>query len=441
MVQANIDENKALYSQTLSKLNKNDIITFSKHLLGYEIEEANKKKKHEIITEVLDIAYRENKLEIIDKLHEVLSKLDGISIERAKKYLTRVWRVKPETLENVKNKGSLALLLFELNLIDDLEGLIFAATIDKSRLKYQYSLNISERGMLASKEKVEKALEEFTRFWNNQFIDALFAELTSFQENPLTVMISISKESGRKVIKQFKARVECRRPRDVEDFKRESLEIYPLTFRHIYIEEIPNGGYNVIFNFDPEKEPELVETLFSHLLRKQVKFDEFVRYIPEVVHEMETKTNQIVLQAEGDIDKMKTEFAKLKEKALRKVNQLDVPESKKKVIVEIIKEFKILPPGILDDPNLAITQIIQKGDPDIYTKHPAGRKLYEAGFELAEESKSAKKIPCFTIGGRKYIEVVNGILKSNKKLSETEWEAIKLIFSEGDGGEKTELQR
>jgi len=436
MVQVNIDESKMLYSQTLSKLNKSDIITFSKHLLGYEIEEANKKKKREIITEVLDIAYRK-KLKIIDELQEVLSKLDGISIERAKKYLTRVWRVKPEKLENVKNKGSLALLLFELNLIDDLEGLVFVTMIDKSRLKYQYSLNISERGVLTSKEKIKKALEEFTRFWNNQFIDALFAELTSFQENPLTVMISISKESGRKVIKQFKARVECRRPTDVEDFKRESLEIYPLTFRHVYIEEIPSGGYNVIFNFDPEKEPELVETLFSHLLRKQVKFDEFVKYIPEVVHEMETKTNQIVLQAEGDIDKMKTEFAKLKERALRKVNQLDVPESKKKVIVEIIKEFKILPPGILDDPSLAITQIIQKGDPEIYTKHPAGRKLYEAGFELAEKSKSAKKIPCFTIGGRKYIEVVNGILKSNKKLSEVEWEAIKLIFGEGDG-EKTE---
>ncbi len=439
MAQANLDEGKVLYFQTLSKLNKNDVITFSKHLLGYEVEEVSKKKKHEIITEILDIAYRENKLEIIDELKGVLSKLDGTSVERAKKYLTRVWRVKPEKLENVKNKGSLALLLFELNLIDDLEGLVFAATIDKSRLKYQYSLNLSERGVLASKEKVKKALGEFIRFWNNQFTDALFAELTSFQESPLTVMISISKESGRKVIKQFRARVERRRPADMEDFKRESLEIYPLSFRHIYIEEISSGGYNVIFNFDPEKEPELVETLFSHLLRKHVKFDEFVKYIPEVVHEMEIKTNEIILKTGSDVDKMKTEFAKLKERALRKVSQLDIPESKKKVIVEIVKELKILPPNILDDPNLAITQIIQKGDPEIYTKHPAGRKLYEAGFELAEKSRSAKKIPCFTIGGRKYIEVINGILKSNKKLSETEWEAIKLIFGEGDGGEKTGL--
>lgn len=426
-------ELEAFYFQELNKLNRDDLIALSKNLLGYELETERKKRKSEMVTEILEWARRKNKLETIEKFFEVLSKLDGISIERAKKYLAEVWRVPPERLEEIKRKGTLAMLLYELNILDDIDGLVFAASIDKSRMKYEYSLTVSSQRDLRDSKSVKASLSEFCELWNTRYPNALWAELVTHHEG--TLMIKIVREYGKRVVKQFKARNEGRRPdKDKEDFRLTTLEFYPVSYLHIYLRPI-SGGFNIVFNFDPEKEQELVENLLSCVLGVDVKFDRLVRYIPEDIQRAENKTKELVVRCKGESNKIMREFNKVKENALKRVEKLDLPESKKNKLKEIIKRTQIIPPEIVDDPSYGVIEVIQLVDPEIFTKYPAGKRMLEAAFELAEVS-SGKKAYCFLLGN-KPIVIVDGVIKARKRLGELDLEAIRIIF--GESGEEKEV--
>jgi hypothetical protein len=411
------------YVQKLRSMSQNDLKILVETILNYKFEKIKGERKIDKIEHIIAL-FKDNKK--FQDFFELLSKLDDVSINKACRYLNEIYGVPADELRGIKKKGDLLFALYKHNLINEIDSLSFVSGIDKFRDRWRFTLNVKPKKEI----KTSLSLIEFCREWNRNNLDLLFAELVPTKEDFL--LIRILKEVGRRAPKQFKFRTEGRLPKEIssEEFRTEVIEHYPISFNHIYVRKVADTDlFELIFNFDPQKEEKMVENLLSSIFGLEVKLDQLVYSKPDVVKTIEDVSKQLFSEVKKKgFDKIRSEFNKMKSAAIEKVENLDLPSDKKEKLKEIIGHTHPLPPKIVNDVERGIITLEQIVDPEIFLKQPEGKQILDMASRIADDVEEEKKTYLYVINRKPFLILPDGMIKASRRLGELDMQALKLIF-------------
>ena len=405
-----------------------DIKDFVNVVLSYEFEKIEGEKKEEKINYIIS-SFQNN--EKFREFFELLSRLDGVNINKACKYLNETFNLPVDELRKIKRKTTLLLTLYKHNLIDEIDSIVFATSIEKFRTKWRFTLSVTPKRDL---KDINTSLIEFCKNWNKSNVDLVFAEPVSTKD--ILLMIRILKETGRKTPKQFKFRREGRLPQEItrEEFRVETVEHYPLSFKHVYIRKIDEDTFELIFNFNPQEEKRLVEELLSAVFGLDIKIDQLIYSKPKVVEVMEKTSKSLFAEIKNKgLDEAKKEIEKMRRVAIEKAEQLNLPVKKKEKLKEIINTIHPLPPKITNALEKGIISLEQIVDPEVFPRHPVGRQILEGAYKLAEEIEDERKMYPYFVNRKPIVILPNGMIKA-QRIGELDMLALKLFFGVRDEG-------
>ena len=411
---------------------KNDLKNLVKIVLKGNIEEIEARTRPEIINNIMTLYENDDKLK---NFFELLTKLDKISINKARNCLTESFRIPVDETRKIKKRSTLILTLYTHDLIKKIEYIRFISNIDRYKHEWGYNLNLKQRKNLS--ETISLSLEEFYKEWNQNNTDPVFADLVPTKED--LFLIRIAKEIGRRIQNQFIFRS---RNKNLDEwltpaeFKTTRLENYPISYKNIYIQEEKNNLFKLIFNFNIKKERKMVEHLLLKIFGLEIKLEQLEFSKSDIFKTIENNTKELFNNFKSkEFDNINDEFNKMKKISIAKLEELDTSTEKKMKLREIIKKTYLLPPKIFGVTEKGIIKIDLDVEPEDFLKDPKGKQISKAFYEIAGEVGEDRKTYIYSINGKRIELHPEKMNKTFKKLGELEQLALKLIL--GDNIDET----
>lgn len=413
----------ATYLKVLNGMSLADLKNFVEVVLDYDFNDVEGRRKSDKVSFII------NKFKDTPKFKEffdLLGTLEKVHVHKACRYLNEAYNLPADELRDIKRKTTLLILLYKYNLIDKIEEIRFVSGIDEYREKWRYILTITPKSNLFV--NVKENLTAFYKKWNQKRINYLFAEVVSVTNDSL--MIRVFKESDRKIARQFKFRLSNNKPQEMtpEEFSIKTTEYYPVSSKHINIKKINENTFEIVFNFDPHKDVELVEKLFSAIFGNKIEIDQLIYSTPKFVEKIVDTSEELLNESKNEsYDVFKQKIETMREEAIKKVNKLDIPPKKKEKVKVAIESINVLPPIITNADEKGIIDLKHLVNPEVFPKDPRGRRILEEAYKIAAEVEKDKKMYPLFINRKLIVVLPSGTVKS-RRLSETDKYALKLFF-------------
>ncbi len=394
-------------------------------------------KKMDIITYLIEKHW--------DRIEELANEIVAINKEKlrineAKKILIREYSNKIDSyeIEKIVNKFQLVMYIYKIwgqDYREILNEIKFRTQIEKNRSKWWYSIkknggrDINE--ILLKSKEIEKSVRDS---WNTKYHDKILVRIKKVSDT--SMHITVFSEYGRRFYRQFKFRsyddseIKYDTLSD-DDFQLQNFNYYPLKIYNLFL-EFEDDKYLITLDFDPHKDEELVNHILTEICGQSVELKNMERIKPENINNVENKIEKTMEDKNlPDLLTDNNKLKKRKENALKKVDELQIPDDKKEKIKDYIKSFEwkgILAKNLLELGISKLDQIIKPEDffRNLVTNKDSIKELIEKIREIGKEDVVKIK---FKMKNKNVIITLSGKIEESS-LNEEELKAVELILGE-----------
>lgn len=355
---------------------------------------------------------------------------EGIRINPATQYLAENYDIPPDELE-CSSVFDLLLIIYEQDLIENLDDLIVGINLRRNAWKRSYTVD----------EQVEldglvECLDKFHEDWNNDDGEDDIVPIRIFLErtkgNSATLQIHREKQSGSNIYPTFSFRKNPENngiPAKPEISREEVFDLKSMRFR---VESKPSHG-KIIFTDDITGWRRLLDQLFDDVFGIS---EVSTKIRPKRDEEVEEVESQFEMGIESDDDPLEAAQKTIqgrKESAKSEVDKKGLPPSKADKLKEIIDTVEICGSDIEDDPSINTSSFRLVGElPEVFKAVDI-----EAGFKDMLETADPDKRSFVIRVNTKAVALENGRWRKLDpgSLGDMERQALETLFS----GEEVEV--
>ena len=319
-------------------------------------------------------------------------KSENVRTVPAVDYLAEHYDIDKENLD-VDNRHELLLLLYEEDLIDQLEELIIRSRIKSYSAKRTYILDRSlDLGSL------EQNLEQFHREWNLEREDPNVILVDKEFESENLIVLKIYQESSMQYPKTFSFR---ENEEDEEDEIPAVPELTSIEYQQLktirFQLENKEDGTELVFTESFNRWRKTLDDFFESVFDVTDFRKEVEKASSPVAEDIEREIVDSIEQGEDPVERARDTIDEKREEAETRVDDLDVPDSRKQEFRDRIGTIEISGSEIVDDQSIETQEFrLIAGLEGLFNSVDI-----EEGFrDMLEKAESEKQSFVITISGR-----------------------------------------
>lgn len=398
-------------------------------VLKGEAEVIEGKRRYEIVENIIE-EYGDK--DFFKEFIKNFDSLKNISINKAVNCLIEHFYIPISEARSIERRSVLILMIYKHGLVEKLNFIRFISSFEQYRNETGYFLRIKPPKDI--NDNLEKSITEFYQEWNENNKDFIFAEIIPTDED--FIPLRITKEIGRRFQREFTFRLRKKPPYsslDPNEFKTESLENFPVSYRNISIKKVSEDLYELIFNFKINREKRLIESCLTHIFGLNIEISQLEYAKSDILKNVEEITKNLFEEFKSEsFNKVRERFNEIQNQAIKKINRLGESTEKKDKLRNIVRNTILLPPKIFDVVEKGIIKIDLDIEPEDFTKDPRGKRIIEDLYKLSNDITEDKKIYIYSVNGKRIELNQKNIYNEFANLNELEQKALKLIFGVED---------
>jgi hypothetical protein len=332
--------------------------------------------------------------ELEDEITTYLDRYEKLKDQKVRRvpavdYLAEHYDIEQESLD-IDTRHELLLLLYEENMIDQLEELIIRSRIKSYSAKRTYTL---DRNL--DFDTLEQSLEQFHREWNLEQEDPNVILVDKEFESENLVVLKIYQESSMKYPKTFRFR------EDEEDEIPTTPELTSIKYQQLktirFQLEDTEGGTELVFTESFNRWRKTLDEFFESVFDVSDFREEVEKASSPVAEDIEQEIADSIEQGEDPVERARNTIDEKREEAETRVDDLDVPDSRKQEFRDRIGTIEISGSEIVDDQSIETQEFrLIAGLEGLFNSVDI-----EEGFrDMLEKAESEKQSFVITISGR-----------------------------------------
>ncbi|WP_137684585.1 hypothetical protein, partial [Haloarcula mannanilytica] len=304
-------------------------------------------------------------------------------------YLAEHYDIDKENLD-VDNRHELLLLLYEEDLIDQLEELIIRSRIKSYSAKSTYILDRK-----LDFDTLEQSLEQFHREWNIEREDPNVILVDKEFESENLIVLKIYQETSMQYPKTFSFR------EDEEDEIPAIPELTSIKYQQLktirFQLENKEDGTELVFTESFSRWRKTLDDFFESVFDVADFREEVEKASSPVAEDIEREIVDSIEQGEDPVERARNTIDEKREEAETRVDDLDVPDSRKQEFRDRIGTIEISGSEIVDDQSIETQEFrLIAGLEGLFNSVDI-----EEGFrDMLEKAESEKQSFVITISGR-----------------------------------------
>lgn len=381
------------------------------------------------LRKILASEFEEETHKYLDRYEKL--KEENVRLRSAKDYLNDHHQVEREKLD-IDSRHELLVLLYEEDLIDELDDLIARTSIRAYSTKRSYTLD-QKIDLSGLDEKISK----FHQFWNVEMQEL----------RPLRVKINARDGEDFAVLRFYKEYSE--KPIDVFKFREEASDEVPAEPSVTKVQKRPlknmrfrvekaDGQTELTFTDSLQGWQRPLNVMFSTVFDVDEITEEISEKKFEAVEEMEEEIATGMGEAEDPVDFVHESIDERKDKAKNRVEKMNIPDEERKELKDKLDTLEMSGGGVSDDQSTSTEEfrLVAFSLEDLFNSVDGIRESFQDWLQKADRENQAFVL---TIDDRP-VRVKDGTWKAQGQggISDANQKALEIFFGEASVDENAD---